>query len=131
MIVIDASVLAPVLLSFDEADMRLRKSIQQHEMAAPSHINLEVMSVLRKYCRRKVITEERAALALFDLYEFPVERVPSAALEPRIWELRHNLTSYDAAYVALAERFGADLWTFDRRLANAPGTDCVITVPET
>ncbi|MCD0446597.1 type II toxin-antitoxin system VapC family toxin [Glycomyces sp. A-F 0318] len=130
MIIVDASVLAPAVASLTEADTRLRKELGQHELAAPAHVNLEVMSILRKYCRRNVLTEERAGLALFDLKELSIERVPSEALEIRIWELRHNVTPYDAAYVALAERFGAELWTFDKRLANAPGIECAVTVPE-
>ncbi|WP_091030358.1 type II toxin-antitoxin system VapC family toxin [Glycomyces harbinensis] len=130
MIVVDASVLASAVVSLTEPDTQLRRELEQHELAAPDHVNLEVMSILRKYCRRNVLTEERAGLALFDLKELSIERVPLAALEIRIWELRHNVTSYDAAYVALAERFGAELWTFDRKLANAPGTECVIKVPE-
>jgi predicted nucleic acid-binding protein len=129
-IVVDASVLAPALVSLTESDTRLRGELQGRELAAPDHVGLEVMSILRKYCRRNVIREERAALALFDLSELPIERIRLAALENRIWELRHNMTAYDAAYVALAERFGAELWTFDRKLANAPGPECAIKVPE-
>lgn len=130
MIVVDASVLTPVLVAFAESDMRLRARLKRQEITAPIHVNLEVMSALRKLGRKKVITEERAALALFDLGEFAIDRVPVAAFETRIWELRHNVTPYDAAYVALAERFGAELWTFDQRLAKAPGVECVIKVPE-
>ncbi|GAB3999164.1 PIN domain-containing protein [Glycomyces albus] len=130
MIVVDASVIAPALLSFTDTHIRLRDELQQHEIAAPDHVNLEVMSVFRKFGRRGTITEERIAMAMFDLYEFPIERVPLEALEPRAWELRHNITPYDAAYIALAERFGAELWTFDRKLAGAPGSQCAITVPD-
>lgn len=67
---------------------------------------------------------------LFDLFEIPIERVPTEALETRIWELRHNVSSYDAAYVALAERMGAELWTRDRKLSGAPGTECAFRVFE-
>jgi predicted nucleic acid-binding protein len=130
MIIVDASVIVPALVSSGKSDDRLREALQTHELLAPDHVNLEVMSVLRKYCRQNVLREERTASALFDLGEFPLERVPVSALEPRIWELRHNVTTYDAAYVALAERFGAELWTFDQKLANAPGVGCVIKVPQ-
>jgi predicted nucleic acid-binding protein len=129
-IIVDASVIASVLLSFNESDTRLRSLLLRQEMAAPSHVNLEVMSVFRKQCRKGAITEERVAMALVDLGQFPIERMPTAALETRIWELRHNFTPYDAAYVALAERFRAELWTFDRKLAGAPGAECVFRVPE-
>jgi predicted nucleic acid-binding protein len=67
---------------------------------------------------------------LFDLFEVPVDRVPTEALEMRVWELRHNVSAYDAAYVALAERTGFELWTRDRKLAGAPGTECVFRVFE-
>lgn len=130
MIVVDSSVIASALLSFTESHVRLRDTLAQQEIAAPGHVNLEVMSVFRRYCRRGTVTEERLAMALFDLREFSIERVPTAALEPRIWELRHNLTTYDAAYVALAERLGVEFWTLDRKLAGAPGTECAIKVPE-
>ncbi|SDL53827.1 Predicted nucleic acid-binding protein, contains PIN domain [Glycomyces sambucus] len=128
MIIADASVVVPALMSFTVVDLQLRAELDQQEIAAPAHLNLEVMSVLRKLCRRSLLTEERAALALFDLGQLPVERVPTDALEMRVWELRHNVTSYDAAYVALAERTGAELWTRDRKLAEAPGTECVFRV---
>jgi predicted nucleic acid-binding protein len=130
LIVVDASVLTPALVSPATADARLRAALQERDMAAPGHLNLEVMSNFRKFCRKGVITEERAALALFDLAQLRIERVPVSALEPRIWELRHNLTTYDAAYVALAERFGSELWTFDRKLAGAPGIECKVMIPE-
>ncbi|MEU6858888.1 type II toxin-antitoxin system VapC family toxin [Glycomyces sp. NPDC046736] len=130
MIIVDASVVVSALISFTEPHRRLREELEQQELAAPSHLNLEVMSVLRKYSRRKAVTEERTAMALVDLAQLPVERVPVAAFETRIWELRHNMTPYDAAYVALAERLGADLWTFDRRLAAAPGGECTVRVPD-
>lgn len=130
MIVADTSVLVPMLVSFTEADLRLREAIDKQELMAPAHVNLEVMSVLRKLCRRSILGEERAALALFDLGTLRIERVPTEALEMRIWELRHNLTSYDAAYVALAERMGVELWTRDQKLAGAPGSACAIKVFE-
>ena len=130
MIVVDASVLAQTLVAFSDNDIRVRRELASNELAAPAHINLEVIAVVRKYCRRNIITEQRASMALFDLRELSIERVPTESLESRIWDLRHNVSPYDAAYVALAERFGAELWTFDRKLAGVPGTECVITVPD-
>ena len=63
-----------------------------------------------------------------DLLALPIRVVPSAPLLPRVWELRHNLTVYDACYVALAEAIDQPLLTADRRLANAPGLRCEIEV---
>lgn len=63
------------------------------------------------------------------LAELPVERFTHAQLTARIWELRHNVTSYDAAFIALAEALNVPLWTRDHRLANAPGIKCRTVIP--
>jgi predicted nucleic acid-binding protein len=63
---------------------------------------------------------------VLDLRALPIERVPHTALLERAWALRHNLTPYDAAYVALAEALGAPLLTADRRLARASGPRCAV-----
>lgn len=93
-------------------------------MAAPELIDLEVQSVLRSGVRRGLLDERRARLAWSDLASTPLRRAPHRPLLPRAWELRDNLTTYDAAYVALAEILGATLLTTDRKLANAPGIRC-------
>lgn len=77
--------------------------------------------MVRRYAANGEIDAERGRLALIDLADFPIERYPHDFLLPRIWELRNNLTAYDAAYVALAEALDAPLLTRDRRLANAAG----------
>lgn len=78
--------------------------------------------MVRRYAANGEIDAERGRLALIDLAEFPLQRYPHTLLLPRIWELRNNLTAYDAAYVALAEALDAPLLTRDQRLANAAGT---------
>lgn len=70
----------------------------------------------------------RAELALVDLMDLPLERAPHRPLLPRCWELRQNLTPYDASYVALAEALEAVLITADARLAAAPGIRCEVSV---
>lgn len=87
---------------------------------APHFLVLEVAQALRRLEAAGVIRAERAAEALNDAAALAVERHPHEALLRRIWELRHNLTAYDAAYVALAERLGTALVTTDARLASAP-----------
>jgi predicted nucleic acid-binding protein len=72
------------------------------------------------------MTAKRATAAVLDLRALPIERVPHTALLERAWALRHNLTPYDAAYVALAEALGAPLLTADRRLARASGPRCAV-----
>ena len=86
---------------------------------APHLIDLEIAQVLRRYVRSAVVTAERGAEALSDLIDFPLTRYPHFVLLTRIWEMRHDLTAYDAAYLALAEALDARLITRDRALARA------------
>ena len=77
--------------------------------------------VLRRYVRDKTITAQRGQEALDDLGDLPLNRYPHDFLLSRVWDLRANLTAYDAAYVALAELLDAPLLTRDRGIASAPG----------
>ncbi len=87
----------------------------------PHLIDLEVAQVLRRYLQSRELTSERGLQVLRDLVDFPLTRYPHDLFLPRIWELRHNLTAYDAAYVALAEALDAPLVTRDRSLASSAG----------
>jgi predicted nucleic acid-binding protein len=120
-----ASVLADDGRDGDRARARLHGETALH---APELIDLEVMSVVRKELMRGSIDERRATIALKDLVEMPMVRYPHLPLAPRIWEMRSNLTPYDAAYVALAELLGAVFITADRALALVPGARCQIEV---
>jgi predicted nucleic acid-binding protein len=86
---------------------------------APHLIDLEIAQVLRRYVRSAIISAERGAEAVTDLLDFPLTRYPHFVLLTRIWQLRHGLTAYDAAYLALAEALDAPLVTRDRALARA------------
>jgi predicted nucleic acid-binding protein len=86
---------------------------------APDLIDLEIAQVLRRYVRFAIISGERGTEALSDLVDFPLTRYPHFVLLTRIWQLRHGLTAYDAAYLALAEALDATLVTWDRALARA------------
>jgi predicted nucleic acid-binding protein len=88
----------------------------------------EVASAIRGACRAGRIGAERAVQALADLAFLPLSRMSHTPFLGRIWELRDNLTPYDAAYVALAEVFEAPLFTRDARLARAPGIRCEVVV---
>ena len=126
MLVVDASVLA-VALADDAADGdRARARLRGEALVAPDLVDLEVASVLRGRLSGGHLDVRRADLALADLLALPLERVPALGLIPRCWELRDNLTVYDAAYVALAEALAAPLLTADIRLANSTGPRCQI-----
>lgn len=99
-------------------------------LAAPGLIDLEVLSVLRRQAQAGHLVERRARLALTDLVALPLRRVHHRVLLERCWELRANLTAYDASYVALAELLEVALITADERLARAPGPRCDIQTLE-
>lgn len=122
MIVPDASVMLEVLLRTPAAaGMEDHLFDPQHTLHAPHLIDVEVAQVLRRYTLSGQSDPERCREALADLADFPLTRYPHDILLPRVWELRSNLTAYDAVYVALAEALDAQLLTRDQRLANAPG----------
>jgi predicted nucleic acid-binding protein len=129
LIVLDASAAVEVLLQTPAgvpiADRLLAPGASLH---APHLVDVEVAQVLRRFMRRGEIEPERARQALEDLADFPVERYPHDVLLPRIWELRGNLTAYDATYVALAEALGATLLTRDSRISRAPGHQARVEV---
>jgi predicted nucleic acid-binding protein len=97
--------------------VRERLGRPEETLHAPHLIDIEVAQVVRRYAAIGQIEPARGRSALGDLFDFPLHRHPHDALLPRVWELRHNLTAYDAAYVAL----DATLLTRDRRLAAASG----------
>lgn len=122
MIVLDALAVAEVLLRGPAAEAVERRIHDISEtLHAPHLIDVEVAHVVRRYAARSDITDELGRAALGDLADFPLRRYPHLSLLPRIWELRHNLSAYDAAYVVLAEALDAPLITRDRRLAASSG----------
>lgn len=130
MLVVDASVLV-VALADDGADGdRARTRLRGEKLILPELADLEVISVLRRQLRAGAIDARRAGLARQDLAALPASRAPHRPLLGRCWELRDNLTVYDAAYVALAEAVQATLLTGDQRLARATGPRCPIEILE-
>jgi predicted nucleic acid-binding protein len=125
-VVVDASVVAPALTHEDELGDRLRERLQRERLAAPALIDLEVASIWRGHWRAGRLPGRRAEVAIADLASMPLERAPHGPLMPRIWELRDNLSAYDAAYVALAEAMDTVLLTGDARIARAPGIQCEV-----
>ena len=121
MIVVDASAMLEVLLGTATGALVEDRLLTGGEsLHAPHLLDVEVAQVLRRYAAAGELTPERGREALIDLADFPVHRYPHDVLLSRIWELRHNVTAYDAAYVALAEILAAPLVTCDARLGSAP-----------
>lgn len=131
MIVVDASVLANVVGDDGTDGDRAREVIAGQELSVPDLVDVEVVSVLRRRWLAKTMTARRFAAAVSDLGALPADRYPVLPFMPRAYELRANVSAYDATYVALAEQLGCALVTADRRLASAPGSRCAITVINT
>ena len=122
MIVVDASALLEVLLRTSAAKpVEDRLFAARQTLHAPHLLDVEVAQVVRRYAAHGDIDDAPGRAALADLADFPLRRYPHDFLLPRIWDLRHNLTAYDAAYVALAEALDMPLVTRDRRLAASSG----------
>lgn len=128
MIVVDASVLAPALADDGADGDRARLRLRGEQLVAPELVDLEVLSTLRRAVRAGRLDERRSGQALDDLAALPLRRVPHLPLLARAWELRDNLTAYDAAYVALAESLRALLLTADGGIEKASGVRCDVEV---
>jgi predicted nucleic acid-binding protein len=121
-IVVDASAVLEVLLRTPDAPTIERRLFAAGEaLHAPHLIDIEAAHVLRRYAAAGDMSAERGREALEDLADLSIRRYPHDVLLPRVWELRANLTAYDAAYIALAEALGAPLLTRDHRLARTAG----------
>jgi predicted nucleic acid-binding protein len=122
MIVADASAILELLLQSElAAAIETRLFASGEAIHVPSLLDLEVAQVMRRYVLRSELSVPRARASLDVLAGLPMERHLHESLVPRIWELRENLTVYDAAYVALAEGLRAPLVTCDAKLAKASG----------
>lgn len=121
MIVVDASAAVELLLGTALGSAVAERIFDPAEsLHAPELLDLEIARVLRRYERARIIDAARAEAALRDLADLPIERYSHRLLLPRAWELRVNLTIYDAIYIALAELLDAPLLTGDAALALAP-----------
>jgi predicted nucleic acid-binding protein len=129
MAVIDASVLAEYLGDAEGAEVARRRLLADRaRLWAPHLIDAEVGHALRRGVRRGEISGDAAGEALDDLIAMPLRRVRHRELIPRAWELRENVSFYDALYVSLAELLDQPLVTFDARLARATGVRAEVEV---
>ncbi len=129
MIVIDASILANVVGDDGEdGDAARHRLTDAGDASAPDLVDVETVAVLRKRWLAEDITARRFRAAVDDLLMLPIARFPVVALMIRAYELRANVTAYDASYIALAEGLNCTLVTADARLARAPGIHCAVEV---
>lgn len=127
MIVVDASILASSLSDDGSDGDRIRARLDAEQiLCAPEIIDLEIVMAWRRQLRMGWIDDDRAQRAFDDLAGLNLIRAPHLPLLGRIWELRHNLTAYDASYVALAETLDTTLLTADGRLTRAPSLRCEV-----
>ena len=122
MIVLDASAAVDWLLQTPAGQRIESRIFSEHEtLHAPHLLDLEVVQVLRRMARDGAIPEQRVENAVRDFLDLRITRYAHTVFVSRIWELRHNLSAYDAAYVVLTEKLGATLVTRDARLVPAVG----------
>ncbi len=127
MIVIDASVLANVVGDDGQHGQRARQELADGQaVSAPDLVDVETVSVLRKRWITGTLTERRFATAVDDLTYLNITRYATLPMMRRAYELRANVTAYDAAYIVLAEALNGTLLTADARLAAAPRIRCQI-----
>ena len=127
--VVDSLVLVASLVAAGREAQWARSVVARHQMATPELALVESSSALRRMELAGTISRLEATSDLNTLTRMKLELFPFAPFAKRVWELRGNLTSYDAWFVALAEGLGCPLFTLDARLARAPGPSCRIITP--
>ena len=128
-LVCDASALVTALLDAGEDGVWAAQRLAGAELFAPALLPFECANIIRRHELTGLISADQSAQAHADLVDLPVELWPYEVLARRSWELRSNVTIYDAAYVVLAETIRVPLVTLDRRLQRAPGIACPVEAP--
>lgn len=128
-VVCDASALVALLLDGGPDGRWATKALSGADLAAPSLVGFESANIIRRHELSGLVSADQAAQAHADLLDLAIEHWPYEILATRAWELRANLSSYDASYVALAELTRATLVTLDRRISRAPGLRCTVATP--
>jgi predicted nucleic acid-binding protein len=128
-VVVDASAVVAALVGGGAEGAWAESELTRDDLAAPHHMPAEVANILRRASIAGQVSADAAAIAHVELLALPVALFPYEVCAERAWELRSNLSLYDAWYVALSESLDADLVTLDRRIARAPGPHCTFRVP--
>lgn len=127
--VCDASAIVALLLDDGPDGRWSTQELHGAALSAPSLMAFEAANIVRRHELAKLVTTEQAAQAHADLLDLDVDSWPYDVLAPRAWQLRRNLSSYDASYVALAELLDVPLVTLDRRIRRARGIACSVRTP--
>jgi predicted nucleic acid-binding protein len=129
-VVCDASAIVAMLLDAGPDGRWATEALLGAELTAPTLIGYETANIIRRHELAGIVSPDQAAQAHADLLDLAVEHWPHELLAARAWQLRQNLSIYDACYVALAELVDAVLVTLDHRVAGAPGLRCTVATPE-
>ncbi len=128
-VICDASALVALLLDSGGDGQWVTETLSGCDLAAPSLAPFETANVIRRHELAGIISSDQAAQAHADLVDLRIEQWPYELLAARAWELRHNLSSYDASYVALAELTQSTLITLDQGIVHAPNLRCSVATP--
>jgi predicted nucleic acid-binding protein len=129
MLVVDASAIVALLVDAGPDGTWAERVLAGEQLVAPHLMPVEAANILRRAAARGDVSADAAALAHADLLSLGVDLYPYEPFAPRVWELRENLSAYDAWYVALAEAMHARLATLDRAMSRAAGPRCGFLTP--
>lgn len=129
-VVCDASTIVALLIDAGNAGTWATRQLSGRALVAPTLMTYEAANIIRRQEIAGLIGPDQSAQAHADLMDLVVEQWPHETVAARAWQLRSNLSIYDATYVALAELIESTLVTLDRRISRAPGPRCVITTPD-
>jgi predicted nucleic acid-binding protein len=127
-LVVDSSAIVALLADAGPAGQWVTSTVASAALSAPHLLPFEVGNILRRHALAGLIDHSAATLSHADLTALAIDFYPYEAVADRAWELRANITTYDASYVALAELLAAPLVTLDTRLARASATHCRVLV---
>ncbi len=130
MIIVDSSVLVAAFLADQDFGVWAARVVAEGELGAPSVAAFESANIIRRHAAAGLVDARLAEAAHRDIALLTVEYWPYQAVAARCWELRHNLTVYDASFVAMAEATRSPMYTLDQRLAAATGPTCEFVTPD-